>query len=210
MCSYSCYLFRFVFRRMGIRIASITGGWQSKWSNKWQIHTSHICNEHSSDAGKFHQFVWASAFDTARGVFVSIQSTRSSRSERWLCAERILCTYPVVDFYGYLYQQHVSQFQKSIMEKMYAKCAVSVLGGSKILLLNGGAGTGKTAFIRHLLGRFASENFQITSSILVCSRNNTLVDEMAAKVMSSTKIKNIGKQKLWHGSNVTMKNGNCF
>lgn len=71
---------------------------------------------------------------------------------------------------------------------MYEKCAVSVFGGSKILLLNGGVGTGKTAFIRHLLFRFATENFQITESILVCCRNNALVDVMAAKMIN--KIKN--------------------
>lgn len=70
---------------------------------------------------------------------------------------------------------------------MYEKCAISVFGGSKILLLNGGVGTGKTAFIRHLLFRFATENFQITKSILVCGRNNALVDVMAAKMMNKIK-----------------------
>lgn len=70
---------------------------------------------------------------------------------------------------------------------MYEKCAISVYGGSKILLLNGGVGTGKTAFIRHLLYRFAKENFQITNSILVCGRNNALVDTMATQMMKKVK-----------------------
>lgn len=70
---------------------------------------------------------------------------------------------------------------------MYAKCAISVYGGSKILLARGGVGTGKTAFIRHLLLRFAKENFVITNSILVCGRNNTLVDAMATSIIKKIK-----------------------
>lgn len=73
---------------------------------------------------------------------------------------------------------------------MYEKCAVSVFGGSKILLVNGGAGTGKTTFIRHLLEEFSNEKFQITNSILVCGMNGTLIDQMAAK--TKRKIQNIG------------------
>lgn len=77
------------------------------------------------------------------------------------------------------------------MKKVYEKCAVSVLGGSKILLVNGGTGTGKTTFIRHLLEEFSRDNFQITSSILVCGLNGTLVDQMAEK--TKKKIPNIGE-----------------
>lgn len=79
------------------------------------------------------------------------------------------------------------KFQQSIIDKMYEKCAMSVYGDSKILLLNGGVGTGKTAFIRHLLLRFAKENFQITNSILVCGRNNALVDAMAIQMINKVK-----------------------
>lgn len=65
------------------------------------------------------------------------------------------------------------------------------MGSSRILLVNGGAGSGKTRFIYDLLERFASEKFQFTNSILVCGRNNILVDRMAARVLP--KISNIGK-----------------
>lgn len=79
------------------------------------------------------------------------------------------------------------EFQQSTVDKMYDRCAVSVYGGSKILICNGGVGTGKTAFIRHLLFRFARENFMITNSILVCGRNNALVDAMATTMMNKIK-----------------------
>lgn len=79
------------------------------------------------------------------------------------------------------------KFQQSTVDKMYDRCAVSVYGGSKILICNGGVGTGKTAFIRHLLFRFAKENFMITNSILVCGRNNALVDAMATTMMNKIK-----------------------
>lgn len=77
------------------------------------------------------------------------------------------------------------------MNKIYEKCAVSVFGGSKILLVNGGAGTGKTTFIRDLLERFSSEDFQVTNSILVCGMNDALVDSMAIETFG--KIRNIGE-----------------
>lgn len=87
-----------------------------------------------------------------------------------------------------------SKFQASIVDKMYEKCAVSVFGNFKILLLNGGVGTGKTSFICQLLFRFANENFQITNSILVCCRNNALCDAIAAKMMA--KIKNSNEKEI--------------
>lgn len=70
-------------------------------------------------------------------------------------------------------------------------CALSIIGNPRILLVNGGCGTGKTTFIFDLLQQFSDENFQYTNSILVCGRNDALVDEMAAEVLQ--KIKNIGK-----------------
>lgn len=85
----------------------------------------------------------------------------------------------------------ISNFKASVTSKIYEKCAVSIFGESKILLVNGGAGTGKTTLIYDLLKKFASENFQFTNSILVCGMNNTIVDDLTARVM--TKIKNIGE-----------------
>lgn len=84
-----------------------------------------------------------------------------------------------------------NSFQHSILNKIYEKCAFSAIACSKILLLNGGAGTGKSTFIRDLLDRFSSEKFQFSDSILVCGMNNTLVDHMAARTLK--KIQNIGK-----------------
>lgn len=81
--------------------------------------------------------------------------------------------------------------QASVTSKIYEKCAMSIFGASKILLVNGAAGTGKTTSIYDLLRKFDSENFQFTSSILVCGMNNRVVDDLAAKVLP--KIKNIGE-----------------
>lgn len=89
------------------------------------------------------------------------------------------------------------KFQQSIVDEMYGKCAISVCGGSKILLLNGGVGTGKTTFIRHLLLRFAEENFQFSNSILVCGRNNALVDAMAMQMMNEVKRSNYSGEKIF-------------
>lgn len=74
---------------------------------------------------------------------------------------------------------------------MYEKCALSVVGGTKIWLVKGGAGTGKTTFIHDLLQRFFDDKFQFTGSILVCGMNNTLVDCLAARVRHN--IPNIGE-----------------
>lgn len=70
---------------------------------------------------------------------------------------------------------------------MYEMCAISFMGGSNILLLRGGAGTGKTTFIRDLLMKVVTQNFEYTKSILVCCRNDVLVDEMAAKMIARIK-----------------------
>lgn len=78
------------------------------------------------------------------------------------------------------------------MKKVYENCAISVVGGTKILLVKGGAGTGKTTFIHDLLKQFSKEEFQYTGSILVCGMNNALVDSLAARVFRS-KIQNIGE-----------------
>ncbi|XP_055312579.1 uncharacterized protein LOC129574522 isoform X2 [Sitodiplosis mosellana] len=77
------------------------------------------------------------------------------------------------------------------LNEIYKRCAVSALGNSKILLVNGGAGSGKTKFICNLLERFNSEDFQYTDSILVCGRGNALVDDMAARILP--KISNIAR-----------------
>lgn len=83
--------------------------------------------------------------------------------------------------------------KESILNDVYEKCAISLCGGSQILLVNGGAGTGKTKFICDLLNRFSSEKFQFTSSILVCGFNNALVDKMTETILLVRKITNIGK-----------------
>lgn len=82
----------------------------------------------------------------------------------------------------------------SIASKVYERCAISIFGASKILLVSGGSGTGKTTLIYDLLKKFACDNFQFTNSILVCGMNNTLVDDLTGRVLS--KIKNIGKEIL--------------
>lgn len=71
---------------------------------------------------------------------------------------------------------------------------MSIFGASKILLVDGAVGTGKTTTIYDLLRKFASDNFQFTSSILVCGMNNRVVDDLAAKVLP--KIKNIGEHSI--------------
>lgn len=80
------------------------------------------------------------------------------------------------------------QFNK-IVEKIYENSAISLIGCRKILLVNGGAGTGKTKFISSLLQKFKEENFQYSKSILVCGIKHELVDRMAAPFR---KIKSIG------------------
>lgn len=80
----------------------------------------------------------------------------------------------------------------SIASKVYERCAISIFGASKILLVSGGSGTGKTTLIYDLLKKFACDNFQFTNSILVCGINNALVDDLTGRVLS--KIKNIGKE----------------
>lgn len=94
------------------------------------------------------------------------------------------CEY-LIDNDEFLQENSHSEMVNSI----YNSCALSILGDPSIFIINGAAGTGKSVFVVDLLRQFINENFQYTSTILVCGVSNHLVDNLALKLMS--KMENI-------------------
>ncbi|XP_031636106.1 uncharacterized protein LOC116348997 [Contarinia nasturtii] len=161
-------------------------------SNGWQfeMQSAHVIEKDKKFKPKCLQVTFVANVQAMLEYFISLFELRkSSLLEVFLCPS----------------SQHVDQSQTAndfskgdkftdILEKIYEKCAISLIGCRKILLVNGGAGTGKTKFICSLLKKFKNENFQYTKSILVCGIKNVLVDQMAVEVFRDiTSIARFGK-----------------
>lgn len=70
-----------------------------------------------------------------------------------------------------------------MVHSVYEQCALSMLGDPLIISIDGGAGNGKSHFIRRLLDQFIEENFQYTKAILVCGISVASMDRMANSIM---------------------------
>lgn len=73
------------------------------------------------------------------------------------------------------------------MHELYFQCGKRVIDTLKIVALDGGVGTGKTKTLRDLIILIVQEGFAAIDSILVCCRNDTLTDQMAAFVLADIK-----------------------
>lgn len=71
---------------------------------------------------------------------------------------------------------------------VYEQCALSIIGDPVIISIDGGAGTGKSYFIRQLLKLFADEQFQYAKTVLVCGVSVASIDRMARDIMRANKI----------------------
>lgn len=70
-----------------------------------------------------------------------------------------------------------------MVHSVYEQCALSIFGDPRIISMDGGAGNGKSHFIRRLLDQFIEENFQYTKAILVCGISVASMDRMANSIM---------------------------
>lgn len=63
-----------------------------------------------------------------------------------------------------------------------------MLGHPEIITIDGAAGSGKTHLITQLLGKFISEQFQYSKSILVCSVVAASIDHISSKIIKKYKV----------------------